>query len=111
MTTISAQFDAFARAANRAKLPSSQLSSRLQMTFLYLGDAIAIVVALCVAVATRGLLPFPGQSDTVAIMSYAGPIIGIAWLVSRAGRGAASRRPGRGRSLTSGLPLTITSPT
>jgi exopolysaccharide biosynthesis polyprenyl glycosylphosphotransferase len=82
MTTISAQFDAFARAANRAALPAGQLSGRLQLTFLYLGDALAIALALWVAVATRGLLPFAGQSDTVQIMHVAGPAIAAAWLVS-----------------------------
>ena len=92
MTTISAQFDAFARAANRAKLPSSQLSSRLQLTFLYLGDAIAIVLALCVAVLTRGVLPFPGQADTVAVMTFAGPLIALVWLITLHAFGADSLR-------------------
>jgi len=81
MTTISAQFDAFARAANRAKQPASQLSSRLQLTLLYLGDAAMITLALWVAVVTRGLLPFAGQADTVQIMWFAGPLIAVAWLV------------------------------
>ena len=92
MTTISAQFDAFARAPNRAKLPASRLSNRLQLTFLYLGDALMIGLALVVAVATRGLLPFVNQADTVQVMQVAGPLIGAAWLVSLHVFGADSLR-------------------
>lgn len=82
MTTISAQFDAVARAANRAKLPANELSRRVQLAFLYLGDTVMIALALVVAVLTRGLLPFPGQADTEQIMHLAGPLIAAAWLVS-----------------------------
>lgn len=96
MTTVSAPFDAFARVANRANLPAGQLSRRLQLIFLYLGDTLAIGVALWLATATRGLLPFAGQADTVHIMNAAGPVIAATWLVALHIFGADSLRHLRG---------------
>jgi len=81
MTTISAHLDSFARAASKSRLPAVVLSKRLQLAFLYSADAAVIVIALFVAVLTRGLLPFPGQPDTELIMRTTGPLIAVGWLV------------------------------
>lgn len=109
MTTVSAPFDAFARVANRANVPAGQLSRRLQLIFLYLGDTLAIGVALWLATVTRGLLPFAGQADTVQIMHAAAPVIAAAWLVSLHIFGADSLRHLRGGATEYKRVLTATS--
>lgn len=81
MTTLSAHLDAVAQAAARSSLPAVKLSKRVQLLALYLGDAAAIVGATFVAVAARGLLPFPGQPDTEEILRQTAPYIIVGWLV------------------------------
>ncbi len=81
MTTVSAQLDAVAQAASTSRIPVNVLSKRIQLTALYVGDAAMITIAIVVAVAARGVLPFPGQEDTAAIMQTTGPFILLGWLL------------------------------
>lgn len=81
MTTVSAQLDAVAQAASTSRVPVTVLSKRIQLTALYAGDALMISLAIIVAVMARGLLPFPGQDDTLLIMQTSGPFIVVGWLV------------------------------
>lgn len=62
-------------------MPVNVLSKRVQLTALYVGDALMISLAMIVAVMARGLLPFPGQDDTLLIMQASGPFIVVGWLV------------------------------
>jgi exopolysaccharide biosynthesis polyprenyl glycosylphosphotransferase len=81
MTTFSAHLDAVAHATNRSKIPVDLLSKRIQLSFLYLGDAVMIGVALAFSIFARGLLPFPGQEDTDQILRVTAPLIVVGWLV------------------------------
>lgn len=81
MTTISAHLDAVAEAAAKSRFSHSASARRAQLLTLYLSDALMILLALGVSVVARGLLPFPGQPDTEAILRTTGPLIVVGWLI------------------------------
>lgn len=80
MTTVSAHLDAAAQAAAEKRLPRFLLTRRFQLASMLSADIVIIASSIAIAVIARGLLPFPGQPDTEAIITLTGPLVAAAWL-------------------------------
>ena len=92
MTTISGYLDALAaesRTRGRARR-HWLVAPKSQVFFLYLTDTVVIFTTLLVAISIRGLLPFAGPVEPMAV--WMAPLLVAAWLVALRLFGADSLR-------------------